>query len=78
MNAPEVRKVEDLVDADALEGFAGAFHGGLTGPGDPGYEEERRIWNGMIDRHPALIARCRDVSDVIAAVDFAREQHLEV
>ncbi len=47
-------------------------------PGDPGYEEARRVWNGAIDRRPALIARCRDAADVVAAVRFAREQDLLV
>jgi hypothetical protein len=45
--------------------FTGArFSGGLLLPGDPRFEEARRVWNGMIDRTPALIAYCRDTSDV--------------
>jgi FAD/FMN-containing dehydrogenase len=47
--------------------------GGLIRPGDAGYEEARRVHNGMIDRRPALIARCGDAADVIAAVNYARE-----
>jgi FAD/FMN-containing dehydrogenase len=50
------------------------FLGELTQPGDAPYEETRKIWNGDIDRKPSLIARCRGVADVIAAVRFAREQ----
>jgi hypothetical protein len=44
--------------------------------GDAGYHEARTIWNGMIDRHPALIARCAGVADVIHCVNFARTHHL--
>ncbi len=45
-------------------------------PGEDGYEAARRIWNGMIDRRPAVVARCTGVADVMAAVRFAREQSL--
>ncbi|MEJ2146632.1 MAG: FAD-binding oxidoreductase [Acidobacteriota bacterium] len=54
------------------------FSGVLLHPGDPGYEETRRIHNGMIDKRPALIACCRGTADVVAAVNFAREQSLEI
>ncbi len=57
-----------------LEGFSGE----LLRPGEPGYEEARRIHNGLIDKRPALIARCRGVADVAAAVNLAREESLEV
>ena len=50
----------------------------LLRPGDPGYEEARRIHNGMIDKRPALIARCRSAKDVVAALATARESGLEV
>lgn len=45
-------------------------------PGDPDYDQARRIWNGDIDRHPTMIVRCRGVADVIAAVSAAREHGL--
>lgn len=51
---------------------------GVLAPGDDGYEAARRIWNGMIDRRPAVIARCAGVADVMAAVRFAREEGLPV
>lgn len=53
-----------------------SFAGTLLRPTDPGYDDARRVFNGMIDRSPAVIARCRDASDVAAVVEVAREQHL--
>ncbi|MDQ3677782.1 MAG: FAD-dependent oxidoreductase, partial [Actinomycetota bacterium] len=55
-----------------------AFTGELIGPGDPGYEQARRIFNGAIDKRPALIARCTGPEDVQAALAHAREQDLPV
>ena len=56
------------------------FRSGLRGPtftaGDDGYDEARIIWNGSVDKRPALIARCSGVADVIGAVNFAREHDL--
>jgi FAD/FMN-containing dehydrogenase len=54
------------------------FRGELIAPGDAAYDEARSVYNGMIDRHPGLIARCRDVADVVAAVEAAREGGLLV
>ena len=62
------------VNAAALESLRGDFLGPLVAPGDATYDEDRKIWNGHIDRRPALIARGQGVADVIAAVRFAREQ----
>jgi FAD/FMN-containing dehydrogenase len=61
------------LDEAAIKGLEATFGGQLVGPGDPTYDQHRRIWNGSIDRFPALIARCAGVADVIAAVKFARE-----
>ena len=52
------------------------LRGELIDPSHPEYEEARKVFNGMIDRHPRLIARCRDVADVIASVNFARDNGL--
>ena len=52
------------------------FRGELLGPADPGYDEARRIYNGAIDRRPALVARCADADDVAAAIGLARELDL--
>jgi FAD binding domain/Berberine and berberine like len=54
------------------------FRGALLRPGEEGYDEARRIWNGAIDRRPALIARCAGADDVAVAVRFARERDLPV
>jgi FAD/FMN-containing dehydrogenase len=52
------------------------FGGALLRPGDDGYDDARRVFNGMIDRSPAVIARCRDAADVATVVTVAAEQHL--
>jgi FAD/FMN-containing dehydrogenase len=55
-----------------------ALRGQLIAPDHPGYEVARQIWNGSIDRRPALIARCAGVADVLAAVRYARDSGLPV
>jgi hypothetical protein len=50
------------------------LRGEVIAAGDPGYDEARKVHNGMIDRHPRLIARCADVADVIASVRYARDR----
>jgi hypothetical protein len=62
------------LDRDALSGLEESFRGPLVHQSDSDYDEQRKIWNGSIDRRPALIARCAGVADVIAAVRFAQEQ----
>jgi FAD/FMN-containing dehydrogenase len=62
----------------AVRDFAANLRGPLLCPGDGGFDEVRRVWNGMIDRRPALIARCAGAADVIAAVRFARAHGLLV
>jgi FAD/FMN-containing dehydrogenase len=66
------------IDPSSIEALRGSFRGDLIRPTDPDYEEHRRVWNGSIDRRPALIARCTEVADVLAAVRFARERGLLV
>ena len=65
-------------DENELREFEGSFSGQLVRPADAAYDDQRKIWNGSIDRRPALIVRCAGVADVIAAVRFAREQGLLV
>jgi FAD/FMN-containing dehydrogenase len=59
-----------------IEPLHSRFRGELIVPGDDAYEGARKIYNAMIDRHPLLIARCADVADVMAAVDFGRDYNL--
>jgi FAD/FMN-containing dehydrogenase len=54
------------------------FRGALLRPGEEGYDEAKRVWNGAIDRRPALIARCAGADDVAEVVRFARERQFEV
>ncbi|WP_055697665.1 FAD-binding oxidoreductase [Streptomyces silaceus] len=66
------------IDDLALSDFRRAFRGEVVLPGDLDYDEARRIWNGTIDKYPALIARCTGTDDVVAAVNFARTNGLLV
>jgi FAD/FMN-containing dehydrogenase len=61
-----------------LEGLRESFSGTVLEPGDAGYDEARRVHNGLIDRRPALIARCRTTADIADAVRFARAAGLEI
>jgi len=69
---------EQTLAAPAVEELARAFSGELLQPGDGGFDEARLVWNGLHDRHPALIARCSSAEDVVTAVNFARDHDLEV
>jgi FAD/FMN-containing dehydrogenase len=64
------------LDSAAFDTLRSRLRGPLIRPDDPGYDDSRAIWNGMIDRRPALVARCLGVADVVAAVGFAREHGL--
>lgn len=66
------------VDQEKTEEFASALRGDLITPADPDYEEACTIYNAMSDKKPAMIAFCEDTADVMAAVDFARENELEL
>ncbi len=66
------------IDAKKVEELRTRFRGALLRSGEEGYDEARRIWNGAIDRRPALIARCVGTDDVLEAVRFARERELLV
>ena len=70
-----VTKNVDLTEAQ-IQSFAGALHGELIRSGDAAYDEARAVWNGMINKRPTLIARCADAADVVASVNFARENGL--
>lgn len=59
-----------------VETFDDRLHGEVLRPGDEGYDGARTVWNAMIDKRPAVIARCTGAADVMAAIDFARDLEL--
>ena len=65
-----------VLEETAIQELASHLRGTLLRPSDAGYEQARQVYNGMINKYPALIARCVDVADVIAAVNFARDHQL--
>jgi FAD/FMN-containing dehydrogenase len=66
------------LDDATVQDFTASLRGGVLRPTDEGYDEARKIHNGMIDRRPTLIARCAGVADVITSIRFARDQRLLV
>src|SRR6476661_5689955 len=70
--------VSTTLDGDQVQALAANFGGTLLRPGDEGYDAARRVHNGLIDRRPALIARCAGTADIAAAVRFARGAGLEI
>jgi FAD/FMN-containing dehydrogenase len=67
-----------VLDSGAIAALGKRFHGTLLGPTSPGFDEARTLWNAMIDRRPALIARCASKDDVAAAIRFGREHDLVI
>src|SRR4029078_6750019 len=65
-----------MLSEENIEEFKRNLRGELIQPSDPGYAEARKLYNGMIDKRPRLIARCVDVADVITGVNFRRDQNL--
>jgi FAD/FMN-containing dehydrogenase len=69
---------EITMAGSAVEAFRHRLRGSLIDPDDMDYEQARKVWNGMIDKRPALIARCTGVADVVASIAFARQHDLLV
>jgi FAD/FMN-containing dehydrogenase len=67
-----------MVTQEAIAEFRSQLRGELIQPGDPGYDGARKVYNGMIDKKPRMIATCVDAADVIAAVKFGRASGLRV
>jgi FAD/FMN-containing dehydrogenase len=67
-----------LMSKDAFQLLGEVLSGPVLAPGDLGYDEARRVHNGLIDRHPAVIARCLHTADVAEAVNFGRSEGLEI
>ncbi|TJW34341.1 MAG: FAD-binding oxidoreductase, partial [Mesorhizobium sp.] len=76
MSLTTLERGKTTVDAAALEALSVQLRGTVLREGDPAYDEARSIWNAMIDRRPGLIVRCAGAADVIAAVNFARENSI--
>lgn len=68
--------VGKVLESSAVQAFGDELRGPLITPDHSNYDDTRKVWNGMIDRRPALIARCGGVADVIASVRFARDHQL--
>jgi FAD/FMN-containing dehydrogenase len=67
-----------ILSENIVGNFRASLHGGLIMPGDEGYDPGRRVWNAMIDKHPALIVYCADADDVLRSVAFAQKHGLLV
>ena len=65
-----------VIKGAEVEDFRASLYGETLRPGDDGYDGARRVWNAMVDKRPALIARCSGTADVINSVNFAREKGL--
>jgi FAD/FMN-containing dehydrogenase len=76
LSVTETTGTPGLLDNSHIERFRARLRGTLLQVGDDGYDAARRVWNGMIDKHPALIARCTGPADVVEAVRFAHEHNL--
>jgi FAD/FMN-containing dehydrogenase len=78
LRATTITGVDAVLDGSAVEELGSSLRGELLRADDAGYEEARSLWNGMMDRKPALIARCAVTADVVKALDFARAHGLLV
>ena len=66
------------VSDDAITALTDVLRGRLVQPSGADYDDARAVWNGMVDRHPALIVQCAGVADVVTSVNFAKEHDLLV
>jgi FAD/FMN-containing dehydrogenase len=72
------RREKDMTERIDTSVFESHFQGVVLTPGDEGYDERRTVWNAMVDRRPAVIARCVNTDDVVAALHFGRTNQLEI
>jgi FAD/FMN-containing dehydrogenase len=70
--------VRPAIGEAAVDQLGAVMAGDVVTPDHPDYDEARQVWNGMFDRYPALVARCKAVADVVHAVDFARANAMTV
>jgi len=76
MEAKTIEGREIDLKQETLDGLKKRLQGPVFVPGDFGYDESRTVWNGMISKRPAAVARCLGIADVITCVQFAREHEL--
>src|SRR5881396_1833163 len=69
---------EATLNPEATQAFQDGLRGPVLRPGDPGYDDARALWNGLIDRRPALFVQCSGAADVVDAVNFARDHGLDL
>jgi len=72
------RRTDIALDPTTVRTFANQLRGELIQPKDDGYDDARHVWNGRVDKRPALIARCLDAQDVVSAIAYARSQDLPI
>jgi hypothetical protein len=78
MTTMTTQQTQSILDQNALSQFQSILRGELIQPHDARYDEARAVYNGMIDKHPALIIQCTDVADVMATVNIAREHGVDL
>src|SRR5918992_1257725 len=78
VNITTTTGAESALDKNVVEEFSKGLRGKLVRPGDDTYDAARKVWNGAIDKRPALIACCAGVADVVGCVNFARDHDLLV
>jgi len=78
MNNPDPTNDGGKINDEIIQSLRSRLRGTLYQHSDKGYDQARKVWNGVIDKYPSLIVRCANVSDVMAAVTFAREHKLRV
>src|SRR5246500_1013265 len=67
-----------MINENSIADFRANLRGGLIEPRDKGYDDARKVYNGMIHKKPRMIARCVDIADVIRSVNFGRDNNLLV
>jgi len=65
-----------MYNETSVQEFRGSLRGSLFEPHDKGYDDARKVYNGMISKRPRMIAQCADVADVLRSVNFARENKI--
>jgi hypothetical protein len=76
LSVATARDAESVLDENVIDTFKPSLRGELVQPTDDGYEDARKVWNGMTDKRPGLIVQCAGVADVMKAVAFARDKEL--